>query len=55
MVSHINTVSQSMDPVQHRASTLKDPQKLLIGGTFLALYLRPLFGLSVPKSNDSVC
>lgn len=26
-----------------------------IGGTFLALYLRPLFGLSVPKSNDSVC
>lgn len=24
-------------------------------GTFLALYLRPLFGLSVPKSNDSVC
>ena len=26
-----------------------------IGGTFLALYLRPLFGLSVPKSNDSFC
>lgn len=26
-----------------------------IGGTFLALYLRPLFGLSIPKSNDSVC
>lgn len=26
-----------------------------IGGTFLALYLRPLFGLKVPKSNDSVC
>ncbi len=26
-----------------------------IAGTFLALYLRPLFGLSVPKSNDSVC
>lgn len=26
-----------------------------IGGTFLALYLRPLFGLSVPKSSDSVC
>lgn len=24
-------------------------------GTFLALYLRPLFGLSVPKSSDSVC
>lgn len=28
---------------------------IAIGGTFLALYLRPLFGLSVPKSNDSVC
>lgn len=28
---------------------------LAIGGTFLALYLRPLFGLSVPKSSDSVC
>ncbi|AKG73564.1 YeeE/YedE family protein [Salinicoccus halodurans] len=28
---------------------------MAIGGTFLALYLRPLFGLSVPKSNDSVC
>ncbi|WP_434353136.1 YeeE/YedE family protein [Psychrobacter sp. HD31] len=26
-----------------------------MAGTFLALYLRPLFGLSVPKSNDSVC
>lgn len=26
-----------------------------LGGTFLALYLRPLFGLSVPKSTDSVC
>lgn len=26
-----------------------------LGGTFLALYLRPLFGLSVPKSSDSVC
>ncbi|SDO55555.1 YeeE/YedE family protein [Alkalicoccus daliensis] len=24
-------------------------------GTFLALYLRPLFGLSVPKSKDSFC
>ncbi|WP_227695543.1 YeeE/YedE family protein [Psychrobacter fulvigenes] len=28
---------------------------LAMVGTFLALYLRPLFGLSVPKSNDSVC
>ncbi|WP_342528295.1 YeeE/YedE family protein [Chryseomicrobium sp. FSL W7-1435] len=28
---------------------------MAIGGTFLALYLRPLFGLSVPKSSDSVC
>lgn len=28
---------------------------LALAGTFLALYLRPLFGLSVPKSNDSVC
>ncbi|MFB9860501.1 YeeE/YedE family protein [Salinicoccus siamensis] len=28
---------------------------MALGGTFLALYLRPLFGLSVPKSNDSVC
>lgn len=28
---------------------------LAIAGTFLALYLRPLFGLSVPKSSDSVC
>ncbi|AMN67613.1 YeeE/YedE family protein [Psychrobacter sp. P11G5] len=28
---------------------------LAMAGTFLALYLRPLFGLSVPKSNDSVC
>lgn len=26
-----------------------------IAGTFLALYLRPLFGLSVPKVNDSFC
>ena len=28
---------------------------LALAGTFLALYLRPLFGLSVPKPNDSVC
>lgn len=28
---------------------------LALAGTFLALYIRPLFGLSVPKSNDSVC
>ncbi|MFD1032440.1 YeeE/YedE family protein [Metaplanococcus flavidus] len=28
---------------------------LALAGTFLALYLRPLFGLSIPKSNDSVC
>ena len=28
---------------------------LAMAGTFLALYLRPLFGLSVPKSSDSVC
>ncbi|ARF15944.1 YeeE/YedE family protein [Sporosarcina ureae] len=28
---------------------------LAMAGTFLALYLRPLFGLTVPKSNDSVC
>jgi uncharacterized membrane protein YedE/YeeE len=28
---------------------------MAMAGTFLALYLRPLFGLSVPKSNDSVC
>ncbi len=28
---------------------------LALAGTFFALYLRPLFGLSVPKSNDSVC
>ncbi|MGO2340934.1 MAG: YeeE/YedE family protein [Psychrobacter sp.] len=28
---------------------------LAMAGTFLALYLRPVFGLSVPKSNDSVC
>ncbi len=35
MVSHINTVSQSMDPVQPHADTLKDPQKLLIGGGIL--------------------
>ncbi|WP_059103149.1 YeeE/YedE family protein [Shouchella shacheensis] len=28
---------------------------LALGGTFLALYLRPLFGLSVPKSRDSFC
>ena len=28
---------------------------MAMSGTLLALYLRPLFGLSVPKSNDSVC
>lgn len=28
---------------------------LALAGTFLALYLRPLFGQSVPKSDDSVC
>ncbi|MFC7063576.1 YeeE/YedE family protein [Halobacillus seohaensis] len=28
---------------------------LALAGTFLALYLRPLFGLSVPKSKDSFC
>ncbi|EZH67632.1 membrane protein [Bacillaceae bacterium JMAK1] len=28
---------------------------MALGGTFLALYLRPLFGLSVPKQNDSFC
>ncbi|WP_313235838.1 YeeE/YedE family protein [Sporosarcina ureae] len=28
---------------------------LALAGTFLALYLRPLFGLTVPKSNDSIC
>lgn len=28
---------------------------LAMAGTFLALYLRPIFGLSVPKSSDSVC
>ncbi|NWO14377.1 YeeE/YedE family protein [Virgibacillus sp.] len=28
---------------------------LALGGTFIALYLRPLFGLSVPKSKDSFC
>ena len=32
MVSHINTVSQAMDPVYRRSETLKDSQKLLIGG-----------------------
>jgi len=26
-----------------------------LGGTFLALYLRPLFGLSVPKPKDTFC
>ncbi|HEX7065959.1 MAG TPA: YeeE/YedE family protein [Bacillales bacterium] len=26
-----------------------------LAGTFLALFLRPLFGLSVPKSDDSFC
>nr|WP_241878436.1 YeeE/YedE family protein [Psychrobacter sp. PraFG1]UNK04919.1 YeeE/YedE family protein [Psychrobacter sp. PraFG1] len=28
---------------------------LALAGTFLALYLRPLFGLSVPKPTDSFC
>ncbi|WP_258871348.1 YeeE/YedE family protein [Virgibacillus dokdonensis] len=28
---------------------------LALGGTFIALYVRPLFGLSVPKSKDSFC
>ncbi|TFB19509.1 YeeE/YedE family protein [Filobacillus milosensis] len=28
---------------------------LALAGTFVALYLRPLFGLSVPKSKDSLC
>lgn len=28
---------------------------LAMAGTFIALYLRPLFGLSVPKSKDSFC
>lgn len=28
---------------------------LALGGTFLALYLRPLFGLSVPKPKDTFC
>ncbi|MGO1059662.1 YeeE/YedE family protein [Planococcus sp. FY231025] len=28
---------------------------LALAGTFVALYIRPLFGLSVPKSTDSVC
>lgn len=28
---------------------------LALAGTFIALYLRPMFGLSVPKSNDSFC
>ncbi|WP_026703280.1 YeeE/YedE family protein [Salibacterium aidingense] len=28
---------------------------LAMAGTFAALFLRPLFGLSVPKSNDSFC
>lgn len=28
---------------------------LALAGTFLALYLRPLFGLSVPKPKDSFC
>ncbi|WP_337970169.1 YeeE/YedE family protein [Virgibacillus salexigens] len=28
---------------------------LALAGTFIALYLRPLFGLSVPKSKDSFC
>ncbi|SDH39896.1 hypothetical protein SAMN05192534_10547 [Alteribacillus persepolensis] len=28
---------------------------LALAGTFLALFLRPLFGLSVPKSKDSFC
>ncbi|GAA0492860.1 YeeE/YedE family protein [Salinibacillus aidingensis] len=28
---------------------------LALGGTFVALYLRPLFGLSVPKPKDTFC
>ncbi|MFB4160701.1 YeeE/YedE family protein [Geomicrobium sp. JSM 1781026] len=28
---------------------------MALGGTFLALYLRPLFGLGVPKQKDSFC
>lgn len=28
---------------------------LALGGTFLALYLRPFFGLSVPKPKDTFC
>ncbi|WP_430787316.1 YeeE/YedE family protein [Virgibacillus flavescens] len=28
---------------------------MALAGTFIALYLRPLFGLSVPKSKDSFC
>lgn len=28
---------------------------MALGGTFLALYLRPLFGLSVPKPKDTFC
>ncbi|PKR77289.1 hypothetical protein CEY16_11165 [Halalkalibacillus sediminis] len=28
---------------------------LALAGTFVALYLRPLFGLSVPKSKDTFC
>lgn len=28
---------------------------LALAGTFIALYLRPMFGLSVPKSKDSFC
>lgn len=28
---------------------------MALAGTFLALYLRPLFGLSVPKPHDSFC
>ncbi|HLR63609.1 MAG TPA: YeeE/YedE family protein [Lentibacillus sp.] len=28
---------------------------MALGGTFIALYLRPMFGLSVPKPKDSFC
>nr|WP_254901301.1 YeeE/YedE family protein [Tuberibacillus sp. Marseille-P3662] len=28
---------------------------MALAGTFLALYIRPLFGMSVPKSKDSFC
>ncbi|MFC4559811.1 YeeE/YedE family protein [Virgibacillus kekensis] len=28
---------------------------MALGGTFIALYLRPIFGLSVPKPKDSFC